>query len=53
MPGFSDEAFGLLGFRHERGDIYGNQGEDNQGFRVALADVDGTKLFDLTYFAAP
>ncbi len=51
VPGFSDEAFALLGFRHEKG--RGNDTHYNSGFRVALADVDGTKLFDLTFFAAP
>jgi hypothetical protein len=39
IPGFSDEAFALLGFR-----------EASQESRVWLADADGTKLFDLVFF---
>jgi hypothetical protein len=39
IPGFSDEAFALLGFR-----------EASQECRVWLADADGTKLFDLVFF---
>ncbi len=41
VPGFSDDAFALLGLRHENGE-----------FRASLADVDGTKLFNLEFFEA-
>ena len=40
VPSFSDDAFALLG------DAWGE-------FRVSLADIDGTKLFYLEFFAAP
>ncbi len=51
VPGFSEEAFALLGFRHNKG--HSNNPFDG-GFRATLADVDGTKLpFYLEFFAEP
>ncbi len=48
VPGFSDDAIALLRFRHVPA-VNQPGGE----FRVLLADVDGTKLFELDFFPAP
>ncbi len=48
VPGFSDDAIALLGFRHVPA-----RPKPGGEFRVSLADVDGTKLFELDFFPAP
>ena len=60
VPGFSDESFALLGFRHRKNIRCDSDTPldracslENGGFRATLADVDGTKLFYLDFFAEP
>ena len=48
VPGFGDDAFALLRFRHVQATH-----EPGGEVRVLLVDVDGTKLFEPDFFPAP